>query len=166
MNPTQSPPDNLNAKIGVLTRREAEARILKPIIEALSDEFDREKVLEIVRQTIIRLAQEQGAELAAMLGGSSSDHFMESLAYWTKDDALEIEVLAHDAETLHFNVNRCRYAELYKSLGLEELGATLSCNRDFALINGFNKEATLERSQTIMQGATHCDFRYQFKGGN
>ena len=36
----------------------------------------------------------------------------------------------------------------------------LSCNRDFALIEGFNPTVKLERTQTIMEGATHCDFRY------
>ena len=55
------PPDNLNAQIGVLTRREVEARILSPIIEALSQEFDRASVVRVVRDTIIRIAEKQGA---------------------------------------------------------------------------------------------------------
>jgi hypothetical protein len=41
------------------------------------------------------------------------------------------------------------------------LGAVLSCNRDFALIEGFNPEVELTRTQTIMGGATCCNFRYQ-----
>ena len=94
--------------------------------------------------------------------GQGAEQFMDSLRYWTQDNALEIELLAHDQTRLDFNVNRCRYAELYRALGLEALGATLSCNRDFALISGFNSQATLERTQTIMQGAAHCDFRYTF----
>lgn len=157
-----TPPDNLNAKIGVLTRRETEARILMPIIAALGEEFGRERVLEIVRQTIIQLAQTQGDELAKEMGGRSSVHFVDSLAYWTKDEALEIDILQQNEEKLSFNVTRCRYAELYQALGLAELGATLSCNRDFALIAGFNPEASLERTQTIMQGSPFCDFRYKF----
>jgi hypothetical protein len=36
----------------------------------------------------------------------------------------------------------------------------LSCNRDAALIDGFNPAVTLTRTQTIMQGASCCDFRY------
>jgi len=71
--------------------------------------------------------------------------------------------LAEDEEQFHFNVTRCRYAELYKALGVPELGATLSCNRDFALIEGFNEDVALTRTQTIMEGASHCDFRYQTK---
>ena len=158
-----SPPDLLNAKIGVLTRREVEARVLAPIIQALGQEFEREKVITVVRETIIRLAQEQGAELAEMMGGCTVQHFAESLQFWTKDEALEIEVLEQTDEKFSFDVNRCRYAELYQALGMPELGAVLSCNRDFALIDGFNPAASLTRSHTIMEGANCCDFRYTFK---
>ena len=56
---TNLPPDELNA-IGVLTRREIEARLLIPLIEALSARFGQEEVLEIVRQTIIEIARQQG----------------------------------------------------------------------------------------------------------
>ncbi len=45
-----APQDRLNERIGVLTRREAEARILAPLIEALGREFERERVIEIVRR--------------------------------------------------------------------------------------------------------------------
>ena len=50
---TNLPPDALNA-IGVLTRREIEARLLIPLIEALSARFGQAAVLEIVQQTISR----------------------------------------------------------------------------------------------------------------
>ncbi|MCS6910033.1 MAG: L-2-amino-thiazoline-4-carboxylic acid hydrolase [Anaerolineales bacterium] len=84
----------------------------------------------------------------------------DSLVTWTKDDALELEVLEQNEQRLSFNVRRCRYAEMYRALGIPELGALLSCNRDFALIEGFNPEVTLTRTQTIMEGALFCDFRY------
>jgi hypothetical protein len=155
-------PDTLTQRIGVLTRREVEARILAPLIEALGARFGRQEVLEIVKDTIIQVAQEQGSELAQTMGGSGSQEFIDSLQFWTKDDALTIDVLAQDEARLDFNVTRCRYAEMYRALGIPELGAVLSCNRDFALIDGFNPDAGLVRTQTIMQGASHCDFRYTF----
>ncbi|MEM7348412.1 MAG: L-2-amino-thiazoline-4-carboxylic acid hydrolase [Chloroflexota bacterium] len=158
----QVPPDELNAKIGVLTRRETEARILAPLVEALCEEFDRARVLTVIRDAIIRLAEEQGGELATMMGGSSAAEFEDSLQYWTREGALEIDVLERTNEKFSFNVTRCRYAELYRSLGIADLGAILSCNRDFALIDGFNPDASLTRTQTIMEGAACCDFRYTF----
>ena len=63
---------------------------------------------------------------------------------------------------LNFDVTRCKYAEFYKAMGMEDLGAILSCNRDFAMIEGFNKGAKLKRDKTILNGAKCCTFRYDF----
>ena len=46
--------------IGVLKRREIEARILAPVVEALGRELGRERVLQIVRETIVGIARDQG----------------------------------------------------------------------------------------------------------
>jgi hypothetical protein len=149
----------LNA-LGVLTRREIEARIVGPLLQALGEEFGQERVDEIARQTIIQIARQQGAELAEGMGGCSLAFFAASWEAWKKDDALQIDVLEHTEEKLSFNVTRCRYAELYQNLGIPDLGKILSCNRDFALIEGFNPQVKLTRTQTIMGGAAFCDFRY------
>lgn len=162
----QTSGDDLNAKIGVLIRREVEARILAPVIDALSRQFGNEKVLDTVRETIIQIAGNQGFELAGQMGGNSLGHFVDSLQYWTRDNALEIEVVEQGEQAFYFNVTRCRYAELYEKLGLTELGVIFSCTRDFALIKGFNPKITLKRTQTIMEGAAHCDFRYTLKKGS
>jgi predicted ArsR family transcriptional regulator len=159
------PGDDLNAKIGVLTRREVEARILKPVIEALAAEFGRERVFEIVREVIVDVARQQGAELAETIGENSLETFAESLRYWTRDNALELDVIEKGSRVLSFNVMRCRYAELYRALGMSDVGATLSCNRDYALIEGFNGQVALTRTQTIMEGAAYCDFRYRLRKG-
>ena len=162
----QLPEDNLNARIGVLTRREVEARMLAPVIDALSKRFGRDKVLGIVRETIIQIAADQGAELAEHMGGNSLRHFADSLQYWTKDNALEIEIMEQTEASFIFKVTRCRYAELYEKLGLTGYGTIFSCARDFALINGFNERITLRRTQTLMEGADHCDFCYTVSKGN
>lgn len=159
---SELPPDRLNA-IGVLTRREVEARLLAPLIDALGKEFGRARVIEIVKQTIVDIAHRQGAELAAAMGGDDVKTFADSLENWKKDDAMQIDVLGQDSASFDFNVTRCRYAEMYRALGIPELGAVLSCNRDQALIEGFNPEIELSRTQTIMEGAPYCNFRYTLK---
>ncbi len=160
---SQLPADTLNAKIGVLTRREVEARILAPMLDAMGEAFGRERVLQVMRDTIIRIARKQGTELAGHMGGITLQHFAESLKDWTRDDALEIDVIEQTEEVFSFDVTRCRYAELYEKLGIRELGTTLSCARDYALIEGFNPDVSLKRTQTIMEGAHRCDFRYCLK---
>ena len=145
----------------MLARREVEARLLGPLIEALGAQFGRERVIEVVRETIIRIAQEQGAALAESMGSDGLPAFADSLRFWTQDNALEIEVLERSEQAFDFNVTRCRYAEMYRALGIPELGAVFSCNRDGALIEGFNPDVAFERTQTIMEGAPYCDFRYR-----
>jgi hypothetical protein len=157
-----TPPDQLN-EIGVLRRREIEARILAPLLEALGDEFDRERVLEVARQVIVNVAHQQGAQLAESMSGNSLAHFAASMEAWKKGDAIEMEVLEQSDQVFAFNITRCRYAEMYAELGIPELGTLLSCNRDFALIEGFNPAVRLTRTQTIMEGADHCDFRFKFE---
>lgn len=146
--------------IGVLTRREIEARIVAPLLEALGKEFGRERVLEIAGETITQIARQQGGQLAEAMNGRSLADFAVTLENWKKDDALRIEVVEQTEDKFSFNVTRCRYAEMYRALGIPELGAILSCNRDWALIQGFNPDVTLTREQTIMQGAAFCPFRY------
>jgi hypothetical protein len=148
-------------EIGVLKRREIEARILSPILEALGNEFGREVVIEIIRRTIVEIARQQGRELAERLGRNDLESFGKSIEPWSRSGALQLRILNQDDKTLSFDVTECKYAELYRRLGIPELGGVLSCSRDAAFIEGFNASITLERTQTIMQGAALCDFRFR-----
>jgi hypothetical protein len=148
-------------KLPLLERREIEARIVGPLIRAFSDELGQERTLEIVAGVIRELARESGAELARVLGEQTLGAFAQSLDRWRENGALEIDVLEQSPARLSFNVTRCRYAEMYRALGLADLGASLSCQRDFALAQGFNPAIELTRTQTIMGGAPFCDFRFR-----
>jgi hypothetical protein len=156
------PPDTLN-DIGVLKRREIEARILAPLIEAFAEEFGRERVLDTLRRVITRIARDQGTALADRLGGNTLAHLVQSQANWLKSDSLSLEVRRLDDIAYDYDVTRCRYAEMYHALGIPELGTILSCGRDFALGDGFNPGLKLTRTQTIMEGAPRCDFRYRLE---
>jgi len=153
------PPDTLN-EIGVLKRREIEARVLLPVVEALAKEFGRDRVVAIVKDVIVDIARSQGKEIAEQMGGNSLPTLGKALENWQKNDAYRMDVLEQNEDRFSFNVTRCRYAEMYRALGIPELGALLSCNRDFALVEGFNQSVELTRRQTIMEGASHCDFRF------
>ena len=50
---------------------------------------------------------------------------------------------------------------MYKQLGAEDLGYILSCGRDFSLSSGYSENIHLDRTKTIMEGASFCDFRYR-----
>ena len=78
---SELPPDTLN-EIGVLRRREIEARILMPVLKALGAEFGDERVFAIARDVIIDVARAQGRELAAQMGGYDLTRFAGSLENW------------------------------------------------------------------------------------
>src|SRR5579859_1101380 len=94
-------------EIGVLRRREIEARILAPVLEALGQAFGKEAVLEITRRTIADIARRQGRELAEQLGRSDLVAFSESLEPWTRNGALELRILNQSQAHLDFDVTRC-----------------------------------------------------------
>lgn len=146
--------------ISILERREIEARIVGPLIRALCDELGSENALALVRHVIQQLGEAAGAELAKDLGEASLNAFATGLERWRRGGALEIEVTEHTPDRYSFNVTRCRYAEMYRSLGMQDLGSALSCQRDHALIEGFNPDIKLTRTQTIMEGKSFCDFRF------
>ena len=155
--------DRLNETIGVLTRREVEARLVAPLVDALATEFGRDKVLRVIRNAVVDIARRQGADLSRAMGGNSLRHFRDSLVQWTRDDALSIEVIEESGQAFAFDVTHCRYAGMYRNLGIPMLGPMLSCSRDFALIEGFNPRIRLTRTQTLMEGAPFCDFRYRLE---
>jgi hypothetical protein len=152
-----------HTKLPLIERREIEARIVGPLIRAFAKEIGSERTLEIVRELIRALAQERGAELAREVGERTIEAFAGTLGRWSENGALEIKILEQSPTQLAFDVTRCRYAEMYRALGLEDLGGGLSCERDFALIQGFNPDIELTRTQTIMEGAPCCDFRFRLR---
>ena len=147
--------------LSLLQRREIEARIVGPLVRGFIDAFGRDEAMEVLRRIIVDLARQGGAELARSLGESSLEAFAATLDRWREGGALEIDLLEQSPDRLSFNVVHCRYAEMYRRLGLEDLGSTLSCQRDFALAEGFSPDIELERTQTIMEGAPFCDFRFR-----
>jgi L-2-amino-thiazoline-4-carboxylic acid hydrolase len=154
-------PDDGGPRLSLLEQREIEARIVGPLVQAVREELGEEKTLALVRRVIADLAQQSGAELARRLGDDSLEAFAACLGRWSEGGALEIDLLEQSADRLSFNVTRCRYAEMYRALGLGDLGGSLSCQRDFSLVEGFNPDIHLTRTQTLMEGATHCDFRFR-----
>ncbi|MFC1563988.1 L-2-amino-thiazoline-4-carboxylic acid hydrolase [candidate division KSB1 bacterium] len=149
-------------KTGMLAKREIEAGIAGPLINAFIREFGKDKTMKIVSKVIEDLAKEGGIRLKVFTGGDTIEHYLKGMELWSKDDAYESQILEHTETKLSINITRCRYVEMYEEKGLKDLGFTLSCGRDFALMEGFNPEVKMTRTQTIMQGADHCDFRYVF----
>ena len=149
--------------LSMLEKRRIEAEILKEVYETLKESHGEEVARRTIAESVRRSAIEQARAFAAAApGGTSLKAFEDVMPLWTKGGALEIEVKEQTDRSFAFNVTRCRYAETYKAMGLGEIGHLLSCNRDGAFCEGYDPKLKLERTQTIMQGASHCDFKYRY----
>ena len=154
--------DNGDSELGILARRRIEAAIIAPIYDEMREAIGEQKARDILRRAIRRAAIDAGTEMASRANGEADlESFKAILPLWTKDDALTIEVIDDKPGVLDFNVRRCRYAETYRAMGLGDIGDILSCNRDGAFCEGYDPRIKLTRTQTIMGGASHCDFRYR-----
>lgn len=148
----------------ILERRRIEALILKHVFEVVRARSGEEEARAVIGEAVSRSAIEQGKGFAEELGRTPGfADFQAIMPLWTREDALQIELLDADETKLEFNVTRCRYSEMYREMGLGEIGHLLSCNRDGDFCIGYNPEMELTRTQTIMKGASHCDFRYRMK---
>jgi L-2-amino-thiazoline-4-carboxylic acid hydrolase len=154
--------DKADGDLGILARRRIEAAIIAPIYAEMREAIGEDKARDILRRAIRRTAIDAGTEMASRAKGRADlESFKAILPLWTKDDALTIEVIDDAPGLLDFNVKRCRYAETYRAMGLGEIGDILSCDRDGAFCEGYDPRIKLTRTQTIMSGASHCDFRYR-----
>ena len=152
-------PDHL--PVTLLQQREIEAGVIAPLFRAFAAEVGESRAREILAGVVRDLARRAGCAAAESVGGNDMPHLRQAIERWRAGGALELTVLRDDPDALEFDVTRCRYAEMYRRLGLEDLGPILSCGRDAAMIEGFNPGLSYCRTQTLMEGAAHCDFRYR-----
>jgi predicted hydrocarbon binding protein len=150
--------------ITLLQQRGIEAEVFIPLVRKLEKELGQEKAHELAKETIYEIAREQGKQFSRLIQKTDLNGFRTIKDTWSAAGSdLDIEVIQDNDDSFHFNVTGCRFAQLFKSLGATDLGAIFSCGRDFALSQGYSEDIELNRTQTIMEGASFCDFRYSWK---
>ena len=146
----------------IIERRRIEAEILGHVYTVLKARAGEEEAKAVIGEAVSRSAIEQGARFREALGHDPDlADFNAILSNWTAGGSLEIEVRHAAPDRLDFDVTRCRYAEMYRDMGLGDIGHLLSCNRDGDFCVGYNPAMELTRTETIMGGAKRCDFRYR-----
>lgn len=148
--------------VSVIEQAKIQAQVLVPLVKALQAELGEEQANRIIRKSLGDLYRRFGEEFWRArnqpdLGKSVASAFKT----YAQDGALEYRVGEQSHDAFAIDITRCRYAEFYQALGEPELGFLLVCTADFAVADGFGGDVALTRTQTIMQGASHCDFRYR-----
>ena len=148
--------------VSVIEQAKIQAQVLVPLVKALQAELGEARANAIVRSALRDLFRGYGEEFWCTKNEPNVGEAVASaFKAYARDDALTYDVIEQSENAFAFDVTRCRYAEFYKELGEPELGFLLVCSADFDTAAGFGGDIKLARTQTIMQGASHCDFRYR-----
>ena len=152
--------------IPLIEQIKIQAHVLVPLVKTLQAELGEERANDLVRKALGDLYRSYGEKWWRSLRARGFEEKMAStFEMFAAGDALQYDVLKKTPDAFELNVTQCRYAEFYKKIGAPELGFLLTCSADFSHAEGFGAGVQLSRTQTIMQGASHCDFRYALKRG-
>jgi hypothetical protein len=141
--------EGLMMDVPVIQQAKIQAEVLVPLVKTLQVELGKERANALVRRPLGDTYRRYGGNMMAS-----------AFATYARDDALDYRVIEQSQDAFEIDVRECQYAEFYKELGEPELGFLLVCSADFPTAKGLGPDIQLTRTQTIMQGATHCDFRY------
>ena len=146
----------------IIEQAKIQAQVLVPLVTALQGELGERRANALVRRALGDIYRRYGEEFWRNKREKSVGNVMASaFATFARGDALDYQVREQSQDAFAIDVTGCRYAEFYKELGEPVLGFLLVCSADFLMAEGFDPDITLTRTQTIMQGASHCDFRYR-----
>src|SRR5471030_681962 len=152
----------VNPDISLLDKTRIQAQVLVPVMRALRAELGREKADAIVTKALRDWSSQVFAAIGAGIEGPPGRKFAKmdkALAEATLQE-VSVDMLRRDKEAVEFDITSCRFADFFRSLNEPELGALLVCSTDIDAAGG--GDVSFSRSQTLMQGAPSCTFRYKF----
>ena len=146
----------------ILEATKIQARALIPIVKALEKEIGKERAHQIVGDAIaesyVAWRERRGFEEDAHpRRGDESDN---APAFPVTEEVVEDSDCAYG-----HNVTGCAFADYFRSIGEPEIGALMTCGVDFAAEARMRPGWDFSRTQTLMQGAPCCDFRWRKKTG-
>jgi len=148
-------------QIPLIEQIKIQAQVLVPLVKALQAELGEEQANALIRKALADYYRKIGEKWWRSKGGSNlGEKMAAAFDRFAAGDALDYEVVKQAPDAFDVNVTGCRYAKFFKELGVAELGFLLVCSSDFSMTEGFGAGVRLTRTQTIMEGASHCDFRY------
>ena len=152
--------------ISLLDEVKLQAEVILPVLRAMRAEIGKEKADRIVGDSLRTWARDLYHRIGDSKPGTPREKWD---AVWAEDmrprigDAVDRDMLKDDGVVREYNITRCQYAEFFRALGEPELGGILLCDSDFHIADVGGASVEFKRTQTIMQGAAYCDFRYRFK---
>ena len=134
------------------------------VLRAFRERLGKDEADALVKQALRDWSKQLFAAIAQRIDGTPRRKWgaIQKVFGEVSGREVEFEIRRHDEEALDLDVTRCRFAEFFRALGEPELGALLICAADFDVVAAGEGAVSLDRAQTIMQGAASCTFRYRF----
>lgn len=154
----------INPEVSLLDKTRIQAQVLVPVMRALREELGREKADTIVAKALRDWSHQVFAAIGDGIDGSPGRKFAKmdkALAELTLQE-VTVDMQRRDKEAVEFDVTSCRFADFFRSLNEPELGTLLVCQTDIDIAAAGGSDVIFSRSQTLMQGAPSCTFRYKF----
>jgi hypothetical protein len=145
--------------VPLIDRVKIQAEVLLPLIKELEINLGKERAHALVRRSVGEFFRDMASRLAAERGSLGAIQEFGTISLG--GDACDVEMREMSAEGMALDVTGCRYATFFQQIGEPELGFLLLCSADFPVAEAI-PGVELERTQTIMQGADFCDFRFRF----
>jgi hypothetical protein len=145
--------------VPLIDRVKIQTEVLVPLIRCLEQELGNERAHALVRSALGDFYRDMAKGLTAERGSMGAMLAFGEIS--AAGNAIDMEVRDLSEEGMAIDITGCRYAQFFQQIGEPELGFLLVCSADFPVTEGI-PGVELERTQTIMQGANFCDFRYRF----
>ena len=132
-----------------------QSRVVIPIIRELKKEIGKERAHALIGRAIANAY----VDYRELKGFEENSHPRMEQEF-DNGFPVEREVIDDTEETYGYNITGCEFAEYFRSIGEPEIGALMTCGVDYAAEELIRPEWDFERTQTRMQGAPHCEFRW------
>ena len=151
--------------IPLLDQVKMQAQVLVPVLSALRAELGAAPANALVTNALREWSRRLALDIAARKPGTPVERWRSIVFDMLPRlaDAVDVQMLRQEAGAVEFNVTGCRFADFFRQLGEPELGAVLTCESDLHVVAAAGGEVELTRTQTIMGGASHCNFRYRIR---
>jgi hypothetical protein len=154
---------DLNFEISIMDELKFEVGVLVPVLKELRKEFGEERVNRIALEALRERMREFYRRFAETLPGSPREKY-ETLGKINGPrigNDVDFQPIKSEPGLQEVNITGCRFADYMRKIGEPELGHALLCYGDDCIAAVAWPEIKFTRTQTIMEGANYCDFRYK-----
>ena len=155
----------IDPEISMLDKVKIQAQVLVPVMQALREKLGRDEADALVKGALRDWSKAIFAGIAEGIDGSPRKKFaaMNTALADVTEREVTFDMHRRDKQALEFDITSCRFAEFFRALSEPELGALLICHVDADIADAGGDEVNFSRTQTLMQGASCCNFRYKFE---